>query len=103
MVILGNIQHSILNKEEKLKMEDDTLKLKIQGMQFECTFCKNKDFRKQVLNIKVDGDSSFGLGKPTERIQGAVCTKCGYVHMFMPKETDAFKEAIKKELGKGGK
>lgn len=84
-------------------MGDDRLKLRIQDMQFKCTFCKNTDFRKKVLNVKVDGDSSFGLGKLTERIQGAVCTKCGYVHMFMPKETDDFKKTIKNELQKGKK
>lgn len=79
-------------------MSEDSLKLKIQGMQFKCTFCNNTNFRKKILNIKLDNESSFGLGKPTERIQGAVCTKCGYVHMFMPKETDAFKEAVKKQI-----
>jgi DNA-directed RNA polymerase subunit RPC12/RpoP len=79
-------------------MSEDSVQLKIQDMQFECTFCKNTNFIKKVLSIKADGDNSFGFGKSTERVQAAVCTKCGYIHMFMPKETDAFKEAFEKEI-----
>jgi predicted nucleic-acid-binding Zn-ribbon protein len=67
-------------------MSEDSVQLKIQDMQFECTFCKNTNFIKKVLSIKADGDNSFGFGKSTERVQAAVCTKCGYTYVYAKRD-----------------
>ena len=72
-------------------MTEKPVQLKLFDRAFACTVCGCDTFHKKRWELKAWG-ASFLQGKDTPMT--LICTKCAYVHWFMP-EMGQFQKAFK--------
>ena len=56
----------------------------VQGRPLHCNVCSHDQFWEQHLQL---GAGLFSFLDPESSAHCAVCARCGYVHMFLPKGT----------------
>ena len=61
--------------------EDKPVQLKLFDRPFVCTVCGCDQFRQRRWEVKGPGSSFL---KPRDLAVNLICTRCGYVHWFMP-------------------
>jgi len=65
-------------------MNDEIGSVAVQGRPLRCIICSHDAFREHHLNL---GNAVFSFLDPDSTAHCAVCARCGYVHMFLPKAT----------------
>jgi hypothetical protein len=58
--------------------------VQVQGRPLQCLVCSHDQFWEQHLQL---GSSLFSFLDPESSAHCAVCARCGFVHMFLPKGT----------------
>jgi hypothetical protein len=58
--------------------------VEVQGRPLHCLVCSHDQFWEQHLQL---GSSLFSFLDPESSAHCAVCARCGFVHMFLPKGT----------------
>ena len=58
--------------------------VEVQGRPLHCLVCSHDRFWEQHLQL---GSALFSFLDPESSAHCAVCARCGYVHMFLPKGT----------------
>ena len=56
----------------------------LQGRPLRCIICGHDLFREHHVNV---GNAVFSFLDPESQAHCAVCARCGYVHMFLPRAT----------------
>jgi len=56
----------------------------VQGPSLRCIICSHDVFWEQTFNLT---SPLFSFLDPESKAHCAVCSRCGYVHMFLPKGT----------------
>lgn len=75
-------------------MDEKTVQLNLLGQAFVCTVCAHDEFRRRRVELKTPGSSFL---KTKENAIVLVCSKCGYVHWFMP-ELGSFEAQTEPEV-----
>jgi predicted nucleic-acid-binding Zn-ribbon protein len=58
--------------------------VQVQGRPLRCIICSHDVFWEHHLNL---GNAVFSFLDPDSKAHCAVCARCGYVHMFLPRAT----------------
>lgn len=58
--------------------------VEVEGRPLHCLVCSHDRFWEQHLQL---GSALFSFLDPESSAHCAVCARCGYVHMFLPKGT----------------
>ena len=70
-------------------MEPKPVQLQLFDKPFTCTVCGTDTFHKKQWEFKPPGSAFLKTG---DRPVALICTKCGYVHCFMPHMGEYHKE-----------
>jgi len=50
---------------------------------FTCQVCRSEQFFDREVKLNTSGMEFFDLGWANQSATGLVCTRCGYVHLFL--------------------
>jgi predicted nucleic-acid-binding Zn-ribbon protein len=56
--------------------------LVVRGKQLACVVCESPHFYAREIKMQTTGMTFFDLDWANKSAEGAICARCGYVHMF---------------------
>ena len=59
-----------------------------KDIELECQVCRHKDFDERKAQLNTAAMSYWGLDWLNKSARCFVCLRCGYVHWFLPHDTE---------------
>ncbi|MEU8034720.1 hypothetical protein AB0C13_40335, partial [Streptomyces sp. NPDC049099] len=62
------------------------------GVWIKCNFCQGDLFRDREVKLNSSGMEFMSLGWANESATGLICWNCGYVHLFVNRDIELYKQ-----------